>query len=72
VFTTRQHQSKSLDGKISKSFCVRWRQLARTRQPEKQIRPGRGFFFPSRQKWKFKETSAKQGSHIFSLPKIKQ
>jgi len=29
---------------------------------EKQTWPGRGFFFPSHQRWKFQETSAKQGS----------
>jgi len=43
VFTIRQHPSKSVDGKISKSFGVRWRQLARARQKNKHDL--RDFFF---------------------------
>jgi len=43
---------------------------ARTCSTEKQTRPGRGFFFPSLQKGKFKETSVKQGRRCNELDNV--
>jgi len=37
---------------------------------EKQTRPGKGFFFPTHQRGKFKETSTKQGTMIVLMIQI--
>jgi len=69
VFTICQHSSaylsKSVDAKESRSLIgVRWHRSASECSTQKQTRPGRGFFFPSHQIVKFKETSAKQGKGV--------
>jgi len=61
VFTIRQHPSKTLDKKKSKSLGKWWHKLANARQKRK-TRPDRGFFL---------EISAKQGIILQVIDRIK-